>query len=221
MEPEIEPLFPSDECRTREERRFVQRLSARAARWVAEGWVTPEDLYSYGCPTFEAMGDERGGSVPATCWVLFVDVCGDAGVLRSLRVEYCERWGLRLGKDATGQDHPHDPARHDVTLVWPPASPGVDDPWLAVDALADRAAAWLGAELARPVERHEWDGEGFLHRRWVFADTGRVIVWSDSANEPRKGLTRAPDRVELVRGGGVAAGAPGSGVRSPDRASSR
>jgi hypothetical protein len=95
---------------------------------------------------------------------------------------------VSVGEDATGQFTNAPDPRRSTTLRG-------EDP----EALAAFACDWLEGELKRPIERHEWEGPDFRHLRWVMADTGDELVWSDSANDPRPELAE-PDRRVVIRG---------------------
>jgi hypothetical protein len=166
--------FDMGDYRDDDERRFVKAMRARALGWGAlgirpdEAFVLPDD----GLP-FLRLG---------------VDVADrDAGVIiRSCQVRF-DYASVVVGEDPTGQfTDPPDP-RRSATLR-------ADDP----EALAAFACDWLEAELARPIERHEWQTAEFRHTRWLMADTGDELVWSDSANDPRPELAE-PDRRVVIR----------------------
>ena len=53
---------------------------------------------------------------------------------------------------------------------------------------AQLAAAWLATETRRIIERHEWHRLTYRHTKWMMADTGKCIVWSDTHNEKRSDL---------------------------------
>jgi len=57
---------------------------------------------------------------------------------------------------------------------------------------------WFATMLCRPVDCLVWHDPGFVHRRWVFADDGRVLDVSDSRNQLREDLG-PPDEVIPVR----------------------
>jgi hypothetical protein len=100
--------------------------------------------------------------------------------VRTLRVEF-HGDALRAGKDETGQFV----TALDITL------PGVQEwrcPDLGPDDFAELAAKWLAVELARPIELHQWKTIFFRHERYVLADTGQLLCWSDSARKRRSDL---------------------------------
>jgi hypothetical protein len=114
-------------------------------------------------------------------------------VLRTLRVDFDGK-GFVAGNDPSHQIElePDDPDR----LKSPDG--------LSPEELAEIAMAWLRAQAARPIARHEWDDGGC--RRWVLADTGQVLVvcraggvafsaggaWAASLRR------RAPDRIVML-----------------------
>jgi hypothetical protein len=166
--------FDMGEYRDDAERRFVEAMRTRALEWAAlgvrpdEAFVLPDD----GLP-FLRLG---------------VDVVDrDAGsIVLSYQVRF-DYASVVVGEDPTAQfTDPPDP-RRSATLR-------ADTP----EALAGFACDWIEAELARPVERHEWETAAFRHTRWVMGDTGDELMWSDSANDPRPGLGE-PDRRVVVR----------------------
>ena len=161
------PRFDLDECRTVAEAEFVAALHARSE---SGGW------FGDGWP--------REDRVIVTVCPVDPEL---KGVLRTLRVDFD---GLTV---VCGEDETHqlvgdlDVARADV----------VSQRGAAPSELAQFAADWLEREMARPIDRHEWYGWSFVHRRWVLADTGRTISISDSRNDFRRSLG-TPDAVVRV-----------------------
>lgn len=88
-------------------------------------------------------------------------------VLRTLRVDFD---GTRIvaGNDPT----------HQVTDDLDPGDPDrLESPaGLSPEALAQTVAAWLRAQVARPVERQEWIHGDACLQRWVLVDTGNVLT---------------------------------------------
>lgn len=111
------------------------------------------------------------------------------GILRTLRIDF---FGDRVlvGEDETQQLATELDVGRSGVYSMVGASP---------DALAEYAADWLELELSRPIDRQEWETPAFRHWRWVLADTGDVIVVSDSRNQPRTELG-PPDRTVRVHG---------------------
>jgi hypothetical protein len=134
------------------ERRFVEAMRARALEWAALG-VRPEEAF--------VLPDEDLPFLRLGVDVVDRDA---AAIVRSYQVRF-DSQSVVVGEDPTGQfTDPPDP-RRSATLR-------ADDP----EALAAFACGWLEAELKRPVERHEWETDAFLHTRWVMADTSRTRV---------------------------------------------
>jgi hypothetical protein len=108
-------------------------------------------------------------------------------ILRTLRADY---FGDRV---VVGLDPTHqlagdlDGARADV---FSKASPSPAE-------LAEFAADWLERELARPIDRLEWKSWTYEHREWVLADSGQVIVCSDSKNRTDRKLGKPTRRVRV------------------------
>jgi len=164
----IAPRFDLDECRNGVEREFIEALHACAE---AHGW------YADAWPREDRI-------------IVTVDLADDESncSLRTLRVDFDGSMML-AGPDETHQlVSDLDPTRADV-ISTRDGSPG---------ALANAAAAWLEHEMARPIERCEWNRATFHHRLWRFADTGEELAWSDSENRKRSGLG-VPDRIVPVR----------------------
>lgn len=152
------PRFGLAECRTEQERDFVEALHARAevGRWFADSWPVPGKI------------------------IVTVDISDpDANcVLRMLRVDF-DGSVLMVGTDETYQLATDlDPSRPDV-LVVREKNPA---------AQAKFAADWLEHEMSRPIVRHEWHRSEFSHTLWLLADNGQALVESDSANAKRRGL---------------------------------
>jgi hypothetical protein len=103
------------------------------------------------------------------------------GVLRTLRADF-DGETLRCGNDPThqfvGDLDPDDP---DSYVLGGRRSP---------EELAAAAVAWYKQQLARPVDRLEWDAPPA--RLWVLADVGRAI----SARWRRR--SGPPDRVVRI-----------------------
>jgi hypothetical protein len=162
------PRFDLHECNSEAEREFIETLHSRAA---AHGW--------------HADGWPRDDRVVVT-----IDVSDREFKfsLRTLRVDF-DGLVMLAGRDETGQlASDLDVGRDDVVSMRDRAP----------HALADAAADWLEREMARPIERCEWDRARFHHRLWRYADTGEELVWSDSVNQKRPSLG-PPDRVVRVR----------------------
>lgn len=63
--------------------------------------------------------------------------------------------------------------------------------------LPHRTADWFEMVLRRPLERHEWWGEGQVRATiWMFADTGQRLIQTKGWHA---GIGR-PDRIAVVRG---------------------
>jgi len=161
-----------DEFDNSSEREFVHALRLLARSWAKLG-LEPEDAFVVRDPGL----------------VLLVDVCApsETYILRTLRVEF-DTVSVRMGDDETGQGGGL--SGKIVTLKSRSRTPS---------ELGTLAAEWIEQELRRPIERREWTRADFRHRRWVLADSGEALTWSDSHNENRKGLG-TPDSVVLVRG---------------------
>jgi hypothetical protein len=158
------PRFDVHECRNEAEFRFLQTLHSRAA---AREWHA--DAWSR---------DDR--------LLLTVDITDHEynTVLRTLRVDLVGST-LLAGPDET----------HQLTTDLDPGSANVVRiPGGTPEVLATAAADWLEQEMARPIERWEWNRVTFRHRLWQCADTGEHLVWSDSENKKRSDLG-SPDRV--------------------------
>jgi hypothetical protein len=153
------------------ESKFVSVLHSRA---VTGGWY--------------ADADARPADDRLTLTVEVIDSDAKA-VLRVLRVDYTGEQVV-VGEDETYQLATElDPTRASVHSK----TSG------SVAELAEFAADWLEKELERPIDRVEWQGWTFWHRRWIFVDTGEVIVWSDSRNRRNRRLGRPKRRVRVHR----------------------
>lgn len=162
------PRFDLAECRSPAEREFIKALHARAEDG---SW----------------FADSWLGPGRITLTVDLIDAEVNC-VLRMLRVDF-DGSKLIYGRDETFQLATDlDPARPDVVVI----------AGMSTADLAIIAAGWLEQEMRRPVVRHEWHQPGFVHRKWLFADTGEHLIWSDSANSRRTGLG-APDMVVSVK----------------------
>ncbi len=160
--------FDLDECNNEREKEFIDLLHARAE---AGGWY--------------ADSWQRDDRI-----IIAVDIHDRQrnGVLRMLRVDY-DGSALAVGPDETYQLVTDlDPARSGV-VVWR------DRP---VAELAALAADWLEREMSRSVVRQEWLRPTFTHTRWLLADTGQELVWSDSANNGHREELGPPDRMISV-----------------------
>lgn len=126
-------------------------------------------------------------SVESDLLSLGLDVTDESLVFRTLRVDLSPGLML-LGPDSTGQ------------LVQPLRNGDAGVETVAVDSPevdASLAVLWLVREALRPIDLHVWAGRDYTHRRWLLSDSGRTLMWSDSSNDPRRGLG-APDSIERV-----------------------
>lgn len=118
---------------------------------------------------------------------LGLDVTDGSLIFRTIRVDLGPDLML-MGPDGTGQLvkalRKGDAGVEAVAV----RSPEVD---------ASLAIEWLVREALRPIDLHVWAGRDYGHRRWLLSDTGQTLVWSDSSNDPRRGLG-APDSIERV-----------------------
>lgn len=126
-------------------------------------------IHPYGC----LIGIQVPG-VPASEWPVYrhhLQVLFEPGLLGGY-------WGCsHLWDDFD----PADPEALNITAA------------LGPDEAADLAVAWLRQQLHRPLVVQEWDQRlyGTTLRRWVLADTGRVLA--GKARPPRR--RPSPDRV--------------------------
>ncbi|WP_265595144.1 hypothetical protein [Haloferula sp. BvORR071] len=169
--------FEIGHYRSAAEQAFAETLRDRAHAWRIPGSSPDHTLVGRG-------GDDR--------LVLALDISDQESkvCLRTLRIEF-DGTGVVLGEDETGQ----------LVTDLDPTLPDVfarRDSGGTPALFASFAADWVEQELRRRIERHEWTRDGFCHRRWLFADTGKSIVWSDSCNTPRSNLG-PPDRIIVVR----------------------
>ncbi len=75
----------------------------------------------------------------------------------------------------------------------------VDAAGLDLERVAEIAADWFDAQVRRPVERREWRrNRNVFHRRWVLADSGRILCLSDDENQQREEL-QEPDVITQLR----------------------
>lgn len=114
--------------------------------------------------------------------VVTLTVRDDTGVLRTLRVDF-DGEHLVGGNDPShqiteSQLDKNDPDHFEVDGAGSPQE------------LADRAYEWFRREAARPIDRHEWDGEEHGWFLWVLADAARPLS-ARYLNRP----DRPPDRV--------------------------
>jgi len=171
--------FGIDEILKRDERDFVCAVLKRAKLWTRLGLSSKNTFYQK-CEN---------------SLILAVDLVDQDyhAVLRTLCADYDES-RVVVGPDPTGQLVGDIDTRNEGTIVRREAA--------TPDGTASVVADWIEGELRRPIERHEWDRsswrERFKHRRWVMADTGTVLCWSDSSNQPRSELG-VPDRVIVAR----------------------
>ena len=142
-----------DECRTVQEKEFIEQLNSRA---IAASWI-PYNCFS--CDEGLVLYLDQSDKDPRY-----------NTILRTLRIDFFgDR--VRYGKDETGQlATPLDPTRSDVSEVLS------ESPL----ALASIAADWLEREFAREFLRYEWDrldARGVAPRAWDFAETRQCLVY--------------------------------------------
>jgi len=109
--------------------------------------------------------------------------------LRTLRVDYGPA-GLVYGEDETHQfDGALTPAQHEYGQL--------DRGGRSPAELGRAAAAWLRAQMVRPIELVEWERPGYWCRRYRLAGSGRWLAWTAADNRLRPDLG-PPDRVSAV-----------------------
>jgi hypothetical protein len=163
------PWIPWSEWEDGIGQRFLKSLDQRARAWSTLDVVPDDFLFP-------------NGSAPL---VIGLDVnC------RMLRVDFRGN-EVECGEDET----------HQFSTGLNPSTPGVvrwSSPTAQPEDFATFAADWVEKELRRPIHQHEWRGWTFRHRRWIMGDTGEPLCWSDSANDPRRHLSR-PHWIRVVR----------------------
>ncbi len=159
--PQAEPTaetewFAGDQPRTVDEKRFLARLRVRASAWTVSG-LTPE-----------------ASSCLAVMIPLIVDVAHpflarESGLTR-VEVGYWPptRAGVRL-EGEWGDGHLLDNGGDGTDL----RIQGLDgDP----EFFADAAAAWISAQLLRPLERLDWGPAGHVHASEIRLVDGQTLV---------------------------------------------
>jgi hypothetical protein len=164
-----------DDCPTEAEREFLTALCAHSSEWLRFGLSPDAGLIQFEDSVLTValdVSDHKQGVV-----------------LRTLRIDF-DGSGVVLGYDETG-------ALVTKLDVQNPDVKEYREFGVTPTDCANAAAEWLEVELARRIERREWNTPLFKHQEYVVVDMNQCIAWSDSQNKRRSGLG-VPHRVTIV-----------------------
>ena len=167
--------FAGDPPRDAGERRFLDALRERAARWDVAGLDTSHTRTRTVLRPLHLTVDLTGLPPDVN---LQIGWWPDDGNGHQLDGEWGDSALLDGGRVDSGM----------LTVTGLHATP---------DQFASWTADWLQTQLIRPVERDEWlrAGDRVVASRWRLVDTG-VVLWSAGFPSLRR---RPPDRVTRVR----------------------